>query len=312
MNARGDVRYVLTQDEFDGHNPSRRDGVTEEAEEAARALCASVVQDAGVTLGLPQVTVSRAAVYAHRFWCMRSLKGSCTDAVAGASLLLASKLDDREQKPDVILNVIHCLKESQQQAAGATAALSCDNILPRHSPTFKRKKDQLVRAEQDILRALGYNTQVEDPFKYLVFYAKEVLMEDAALLQEAWGYLTDSFLTNACLLHDAHEVALGSIYLALRRLGRSYPECVDGTPQAWWEVFSVPTERMTAVVQKLARAYLVDPQPLPEEQPSSQSPTQQTAASVGDAGGSLPAVAQPSDDAVGESESPEPKRQRTS
>ena len=232
--------------------PSGRDGVSAVEEEAARAHAANIVQELGVLLHLPQVTVMRAGVLLQRFWCVASLRSQSLDSAAGAAVMLVSKLDDRSQTPDVIINAMECLRTDSMHATP----------LPAHSQDFLRQKRRLVRAEQRILRDLGYHVDVEDPYKYLVFYVHEVLQDEPSVLQAAWGYLSDSMLTSACVFCAPHELALASLFLALRKLGRDYPTSVAGTTTPWWALFSVSTERITAVVERIARAYVVVPQPL--------------------------------------------------
>eukprot|EP01061_Rhynchopus_euleeides_P007928 TRINITY_DN16992_c6_g1_i1.p1 TRINITY_DN16992_c6_g1~~TRINITY_DN16992_c6_g1_i1.p1 ORF type:complete len:313 (+),score=82.79 TRINITY_DN16992_c6_g1_i1:129-1067(+) len=260
------VRYVLEEKELEV-SPSQKDGLSREEEESARAFAANLVQEAGVLLNLPQVTIMRAAVLLHRFWCVRSLKDFSIESVAGACLLLASKLDDRAQRPDVIINTLECLRRETLDVKGAP--------LPAHTPAFERKKRHLVSTEQHILRELGYHTHVEDPYKYLVFYVHEVLSDDVKVLQSAWGYLTDSLLTDACVFCAPHELALACLFLALRSLNVEYPDSVAGSPVPWWELFSISTERITAVLKRVARAYVIVPRDVPRDMrdPARQRPS---------------------------------------
>jgi len=56
------------------NSPSRKDGVIKNIERKLRIFGCEIIQDAGILLKLPQVTMATAQVLFHRFYCKQSLK----------------------------------------------------------------------------------------------------------------------------------------------------------------------------------------------------------------------------------------------
>eukprot|EP01060_Flectonema_neradi_P026980 TRINITY_DN36614_c0_g1_i2.p1 TRINITY_DN36614_c0_g1~~TRINITY_DN36614_c0_g1_i2.p1 ORF type:complete len:268 (+),score=42.13 TRINITY_DN36614_c0_g1_i2:63-806(+) len=216
------------------------------SEENVRAKGIDILQQVGVVCDLPRGTIYKAGVLLHRFfWCRGvELKDACygIEEAALAALLLASKLDDREQTVFNIINCWNCIEGS--------SSFSTDNVLFVDDPKYAAKRSAVVTAERHLLTDVGFNIEVEDPYKFVVFYTKEVLLEEHALIQSSWTYLSDSLLTDACCHHPPHHLALGALFLSLRKHNRRYPD-------SWWESFSITTTELIHVVKQMARCYVI-------------------------------------------------------
>ena len=218
-----------------------------ECEEQIRAKAIVVLQDIGVVCQLPQSTIYKAGVLLHRFlWCRGVDFNDCDytiDEAAQAALLLSSKLDDREKSVFCIVNTWVCI-------SGETVPFNSNKMMFSSDKEFTAKRAAIVSAERDLLEEVGYHISVEDPYKYIVFYTKEVLLEEHELIQSSWTYLNDSLLTDACCHHPTHHLAIGALFLALRKHNRKYPDM-------WWESFSITTNELIDVVKQMAKCYLI-------------------------------------------------------
>eukprot|EP01062_Namystynia_karyoxenos_P070633 TRINITY_DN65999_c0_g1_i1.p1 TRINITY_DN65999_c0_g1~~TRINITY_DN65999_c0_g1_i1.p1 ORF type:complete len:471 (+),score=139.53 TRINITY_DN65999_c0_g1_i1:74-1486(+) len=115
----------------------------------------------------------------------------------------------------------------------------------------ERRQRRVVMTERQLLRDLGFFVQVESPYKYLTFYIVEVLKEDTALLEAAWGYMGDSYRTALCCTQEPPAVAAACIYLALRKCGRRYQEGCE----PWWGCFGVAGGDLERAVRAIATVY---------------------------------------------------------
>ncbi len=64
--------FYLTAEQLED-SPSRQDGVTADDETRARVYGCEIIQEAGMLLRLPQVTMATGQVLLHRFYCKQSL-----------------------------------------------------------------------------------------------------------------------------------------------------------------------------------------------------------------------------------------------
>ncbi|KAI8453235.1 cyclin-like protein [Phakopsora pachyrhizi] len=105
-----------------------------------------------------------------------------------------------------------------------------------NSQTFYDRKEEIVVAEMQILKRLGFRVQVQHPYSAMVNYLRVLnLTGNEHVPQRAWGYLNDFLLTPLPALYPPTHLATLSIYLATRELNLRLPE-------AWWELFDVSDE----------------------------------------------------------------------
>lgn len=70
-----EAQWLFTEEELD-HTPSIRAGMTAEEELDRRARGVIFIKEVGMMLKLPEVTLSVAALFFHRYLMRNSLKGS--------------------------------------------------------------------------------------------------------------------------------------------------------------------------------------------------------------------------------------------
>jgi len=122
--------------------------------------------------------------------------------------------------------------------------------------TFYDRKEEIVVAEMQILKRLGFHVQVQHPYSAMVNYLQVLnLTENTQVSQRAWGALNDSLLTTLPALYPPTHLGTLAIYVAAKELGLSLPE-------AWWELFDVSEEAELVQMGLILQAiYPVDDKP---------------------------------------------------
>lgn len=200
--------------------PSRVDGVPPRLEEQLRVYGCQRIQQAGILLRLPQVTMSTAQMLFQRFWYVSSMRSfSVKDMVMG-SLLLSSKLAETPLGLRDLVNVCDYLAQralfladTPWEGAGAGNRPTTFKYKPMgyFSDTFYDAKDALVVAEMQLLKRLGFHVQVSLPHPLMINYMQVLGLSDTKLqprtaelprvgaIQCAWNYLNDAYVpSDAC------------------------------------------------------------------------------------------------------------------
>ncbi|EGG00250.1 uncharacterized protein MELLADRAFT_73226 [Melampsora larici-populina 98AG31] len=98
---------------------------------------------------------------------------------------------------------------------------------------FYDRKEEIVVAEMQILKRLGFHVQVQHPYSAMVNYLKVLnLTENSKVSQRAWSYLNDSLLTPLPALYPPTHLATLSIHLAIE-------DNQVILPDRWWELFDI-------------------------------------------------------------------------
>jgi hypothetical protein len=115
------------------------------------------------------------------------------------ALYLASKLEECPVRMRDLINVYDLLQSRAAHELNATRHSSSPPEEFKYTPmsyfsqTFYDLKDALVVAEMQILKRLGFNSQVVLPYGTLVNYLRVLaLIDHDAAPQTAWGYLNDA------------------------------------------------------------------------------------------------------------------------
>ncbi|KAK9947036.1 hypothetical protein M0R45_012473 [Rubus argutus] len=86
-------RWYFTKQEIED-SPSRRDGISTKKESHLRSLYCSFLQEIGMKLKVPQLTISSAMMLCHQFYMRQSHAKNGWQTVATASIFLACKAED--------------------------------------------------------------------------------------------------------------------------------------------------------------------------------------------------------------------------
>jgi len=219
--------------------PTTRAGVSAEVEKNNRIFACEMINQAGVMLRLPQVTISTSQIILHRFYYRKSMKEYPVMRVAMTSLLLATKVEETARKIKDILNVFdRLLKKLHGQPL---------DPLDSHSKRYARWRGQLNSMELVVLKELGYILYVDHPHKFFFYYV-DCLILNRHVAQRAWNFLNDSMRTNVCLRFRPEVVATGGIYLAVLLLQKKLPD-------KWYELFDTSYEDMIEVASIISELY---------------------------------------------------------
>lgn len=119
------------------------------------------LQNVGMKLRLPQLTIATAVVMFQRFFVVHSLKKFDLFKLAATALFLAGKVEETPKKlRDVTLvaweNDPRRKKEEIEQGFSET------------SQEYWAFREKILDHERELLRVLAFNLQIEHPYKYLL------------------------------------------------------------------------------------------------------------------------------------------------
>ncbi|KAK9895710.1 cyclin-like protein [Cystobasidium minutum MCA 4210] len=237
------------------NTPSRQDELSRQLETNMRTYGCLLIQQAGIHLKAPQVLMTTASVLFQRFFYVSSMRSFSVKDIAAAALFLASKL---EEHPIRIRDLINCFDylirlvdyEAQQieleRISGTPiASSSVQNFKYKPMDYFAKEyydwKDDIVIAESQILKRLGFNTVVQNPYGSIVNYLQVLNLTDhPEVTQRAWSFANDFLLTPLLATHPPHLISVACVYLAVLV---SRPQVVlPMEPAPWFTLFDVATE----------------------------------------------------------------------
>ena len=234
----------LASDEQVRCTPSRRDGVSVEAEDAICAHACQRIQQAGVILRLPQAAMATAQVLFRRFWFVASIQRFDVRTVSEGALLLACKL----------VEVPHSFREMH---------LVFDYL---HGRRADDARDAVLTAEMQVLKRLGFHVHVELPYALMINYLQTMGILHATVaskqapirvqcVQVAWNYLSDTLQTPVYCLFPVHTIACASIYLLTLENAWYEALALPMEPRPWWELFDTTRPELRAVGSHVMHLY---------------------------------------------------------
>ncbi|KAL1921253.1 uncharacterized protein VTP21DRAFT_10969 [Calcarisporiella thermophila] len=186
--------------------PSALDGYSLEREKQERAKGCNFITSVSAVLKLPQITISTATFFLHRFYMRHSLRDYHYYDIGGTCVFLATKVEETGRRfRDIV-------------TACAQKALKNDSLkLDSNSKEFLRWRDVILYNEEVLLEALCFDLFLEHPYPFLLKMSKH-LKVSPELVQVAWGFLNDSLRTPLCVLHRPWTIAGSALLLAARLL----------------------------------------------------------------------------------------------
>eukprot|EP00826_Nyctotherus_ovalis_P014835 TRINITY_DN1416_c0_g4_i1.p1 TRINITY_DN1416_c0_g4~~TRINITY_DN1416_c0_g4_i1.p1 ORF type:complete len:265 (-),score=68.44 TRINITY_DN1416_c0_g4_i1:58-852(-) len=160
----------------------------------------------------------------HKYFRIFSLRSSKYDRflVGTACLLLASKLEDRPVKL-ADLAVLHHRTELARQK-WPEEALTEDQRM--------QLQTKICEIESEILRQIGYDFEIELPYKYIRRYREYPGCKIEEIVRVAEWFCNDTFLKPLCLFYHPMHIAIGCIYFALLFFKQTLPNS-NGMP--WYK-----------------------------------------------------------------------------
>nr|KYP43653.1 Cyclin-T1-5 [Cajanus cajan] len=235
--------WYMSRKEIEEHSPSRKDGIDLKKETYLRKSYCTFLQDLGMRLKVPQVTIATAIIFCHRFFLRQSHAKNDRRTIATVCMFLAGKVEETPRPlKDVILVSYEIIHKKDPAAAQRI----------KQKEVYEQQKEQILLGERVVLATLGFDLNVQHPYKPLVEAIKKFNVAKNALAQVAWNFVNDGLRTSLCLQFKPHHIAAGAIFLAAKFLKVKLPS--DGE-KVWWQEFDVTPRQLEEVSNQMLELY---------------------------------------------------------
>ncbi|CAM6013715.1 unnamed protein product [Sphagnum balticum] len=238
-------RY-FSRDEIEKNSPSRKDGIDLKKENYLRKSYCTFLQDLGMRLKVPQVTIATAIVFCHRFFLHQSHHRNDRYMVATICMFIAGKV---EETPRSLRDVILMSYENHFKKDRAAVHRI------KQKDVYEAEKEKVLRGERLVLTTLGFDLNIHHPYKPLVAAIKKFKKFKLAtntLAEVAWKFVNDGLRTSLCLQFKPHHIAAGAIFLAAKFLKVKLPS--DGN-KVWWQEFDITPQQLEEVSKQMLELY---------------------------------------------------------
>ncbi|KAK4440446.1 Cyclin-T1-5 [Sesamum alatum] len=235
--------WYFSRKEIEENSPSRKDGIDLKKETYLRKSYCTHLQDLGMRLKVPQVTIASAITFCHRFFLRQSHARNDRRTIATVCMFLAGKVEETPRPlRDVILvsyEIIH-----KKDAAAAQRI--------KQKEVYEKQKELILLGERVVLATLGFDLNVQHPYRPLVEAIKKFNVAQNALAKVAWNFVNDGLRTSLCLQFKPHHIAAAAIFLAAKFLKVKLPS--DGE-KVWWQDFDVTPHQLEEVSNQMLELY---------------------------------------------------------
>ncbi|XP_010261606.1 PREDICTED: cyclin-T1-5-like isoform X2 [Nelumbo nucifera] len=236
-------RWYLSRREIEENSPSRKDGIDLKKETYLRKSYCTFLQDLGMRLKVPQVTIATAIIFCHRFFLRQSHAKNDRRTIATVCMFLAGKVEETPRPlKDVILVSYEIIHKKDPAAVQRI----------KQKEVYEQQKELILLGERVVLATLGFDLNVHHPYKPLVEAIKKFKVAQNALAQVAWNFVNDGLRTSLCLQFKPHHIAAGAIFLAAKFLKVKLPS--DGE-KVWWQEFDVTPRQLEEVSNQMLELY---------------------------------------------------------
>ncbi|KAL6201880.1 hypothetical protein ACLB2K_025592 [Fragaria x ananassa] len=267
--------WYFYRKEIEENSPSRLDGIDLKKETYLRKSYCTFLQDLGMRLKVPQVTIATAIIFCHRFFLRQSHARNDRRTIATVCMFLAGKVEETPRPlKDVILvsyEIIHkkdpaAVQKIKQKVVFIAMLLYNTFLYLIQSLIFlgaiiqfeilqevyEQQKELILSGERVVLATLGFDLNLLHPYKPLVEAIKKFKVAQNALAQVAWNFVNDGLRTSLCLQFKPHHIAAGAIFLAAKFLKVKLPS--DGE-KVWWQEFDVTPRQLEEVSNQMLELY---------------------------------------------------------
>ncbi|XP_058108818.1 cyclin-T1-3-like isoform X2 [Magnolia sinica] len=235
--------WYLSRKDIEENSPSRKDGIDLKKETYFRKSYCTFLQDLGMRLKVPQVTIATAIIFCHRFFLRQSHAKNDRRIIATVCMFLAGKVEETPRPlKDVILVSYEMINKKDPAAVQRI----------KQKEVYEQQKELILLGERVVLSTLGFDLNVHHPYKPLVEAIKKFKVAQNALAQVAWNFVNDGLRTSLCLQFKPHHIAAGAIFLAAKFLKVKLPS--DGE-KVWWQEFDVTPRQLEEVSNQMLELY---------------------------------------------------------
>ncbi|CAH9134680.1 unnamed protein product [Cuscuta epithymum] len=264
----GGGSWYFSRREIEENSPSRHDGIDLKKETYLRKSYCTFLQDLGMRLKVPQVTIATAIIFCHRFFLRQSHAKNDRRNIATVCMFLAGKVEETPRPlKDVILVSYEVIHKKDPAAIQRI----------KQKEVYEQQKELILVGERVVLATLGFDLNLLHPYKPLVEAIKKFKVAQNALAQVAWNFVNDGLRTSLCLQFKPHHIAAGAIFLAAKFLKVKLPH--DGE-KVWWQEFDVTPRQLEEVSNQMLELYEQNKAP-----PPSHASEAEESAAVAAAGG---------------------------
>ncbi|KAJ7543981.1 hypothetical protein O6H91_09G060800 [Diphasiastrum complanatum] len=237
------TNWYFSRDEIENNSPSRKDGVDVKKETYFRKSYCTFLQDLGMRLRVPQVTIATAIVLCHRFFLRQSHARNDKFMVATVCMFLAGKVEETPRPLRDVIILSYELRNKKDPAAVQRI---------KQKDVFEDQKELVLLGERLLLTTLEFDMNIHHPYKPLVTAIKRFKVAQNALAQVAWNFVNDGLRTSLCLQFKPHHIAAGAIFLATKFLKVKLPSAGDNV---WWHEFEVTAQQLEEVSNQMLELY---------------------------------------------------------
>ncbi|KAJ2635641.1 hypothetical protein GGF40_003486 [Coemansia sp. RSA 1286] len=234
---------LLTPDQI-AASPSRKRGMSRDLEADLRAYGCHLIEATGIVLRVPQVVMASAQIMFQRFYYLAAFQDFALRGTVLGALFLACKVEESPQSIRDIINVLDIVIKRDRGYP--------EHVTDGYDAEFYDLKNEMVIAELQILRKLGFNVQVELPYGLLVNYLRSLQLTDhLEIPQLAWNYLNDSLRSPVYVCFQPETIACAAIYLAAYESRLRLP-----ASPPWWIVFDANGDDVVQAAKAIKALYL--------------------------------------------------------
>ncbi|KAK9269893.1 hypothetical protein L1049_025466 [Liquidambar formosana] len=229
-------KSYFSREEIEKHSPSRKDGIDLNTESHLRKLYCSFLQDLGMKLKVPQVTIATAMLLCHRFYMCQSHAKNDWQTVATVSMFLACKV---EETPRLLRDVVVVAYE---------LIYRWDPSAPRRirqKEVYDKQKKLILIGESFLLATVAFDFNIQHPYKPLVSALKRLKISHNDLAKVAWNFVNDWLCTTLCLQYKPHYIAAGSLFLAAKFHKVKLP---TEKGKDWWLEFEISPKQLEGLL----------------------------------------------------------------
>ncbi|KAI3821011.1 hypothetical protein L1987_08567 [Smallanthus sonchifolius] len=230
-------KWYFSRKEIELQSPSRSDGIDYKKEEHLRKLYCAFLQELGIELKVPQVTIATAVIFCHRFYTRQSHAKNDWQTIATSCMFLASKAEETPRWLGELVVVAYKLIYKWDPSASR-----------RIREIYDKQKELILVGERLLLHVLAFDLNIEHPYKSLVAALKRMDITHKDLVKVAWNFVNDWLRTSLCLQHKPHYIAAGSLFLATKIMKVKLP---TSKGKAWWMEFDVSPKQLEDVIQQM-------------------------------------------------------------
>ncbi|KAM2606729.1 hypothetical protein TB2_035379 [Malus domestica] len=237
------ANWYFSRKEIEENSPSKQDGIDLKKEAYLRKSYCTFLQDLGMRLKVPQVTIATAIIFCHRFFLCQSHAKNDRWTIATVCMFLAGKVEETPRPlKDVILVSYEIIHKKDPAAVHRI----------KQKEVYEQQKELILLGERVVLGTLAFDFNVHHPYKPLVEAIKKFKVAQNALAQVAWNFVNDGLRTSLCLQFKPHHIAAGAIFLAAKFLKVKLPS--DGE-KVWWQEFDVTPRQLEEVSNQMLELY---------------------------------------------------------